>query len=115
MKYSECNAREKKAWTNIKNAASDYIFGLVNGCYDNDEGSEEYNNYKAALENLDMLISTVYDEALSTIYTGGSCFFGPDAERFLKDIRFCGKDFLMKVTTHYCKKYQAEALADIAH
>lgn len=113
MKYAECNERQKKAWKNIKHAASDYIFGLLNGCFDNDEGSDEYKDYKAALDDLDGLITAVYNESLTTVYTDGGCAFGPGAESYLKDIRFCGKEFLMKVVTHYCKKYQQEALADL--
>ena len=99
MKYAECNERQKKAWKNIKHAASDYIFGLLNGCFDNDEGSDEYKDYKAALDDLDGLITAVYNESLTTVYTYGGCAFGPDAESYLKDIRFCGKEFLMKVVT----------------
>lgn len=113
MTYAECNERQKKAWKNIKHAASDYIFGLLNGCFDNDEGSEAYQDYKAALDNLEGLIEAVYKEGTTSIYTSGGCSFGPGAESYLKDIRFCGKDFLMKVTTHYCKKYQREALEDL--
>lgn len=115
MKYSECNEKQKKAWRNIKNAASDYIFGLANGCFDSDPHSSEYANYRAALENLDGLIDAVYGEAITTVYAGGgACCFGAAAESYLRDIRFCGKEFLMKVTAHYCKKYQAEALGDIS-
>lgn len=113
MRYADCNARQKKAWKNIKHAASDYIFGLVNGCLDSDESSEDYRDYKQALENLDGLIDAVYHEAITTVYTGSGCCFGAGAESYLKDVRFCGKDFLMRVVTHYCKKYQQEALAEI--
>lgn len=113
MKYAECNERQKKAWKNIKHAASDYIFGLVNGCFDNDEDSVAYKDYKATLDNLDGLIEAVYKEGTTTIYTGGGVFFGASAESYLKDIRFCGKEFLMSVATYYCKKYQQEALADL--
>lgn len=113
-KFSECTPREKKAWKNIKNAAADYIFGLENGCFDNAVDSIEYRNYKEGLEDYDGLVKVVYSEALTTIYgEGGGCFFGSGAEAFLKDIRFCGKDFLMEVTEHFVKKYQAEALAEI--
>lgn len=114
MKYSECNAREKKAWTNIKNAASDYIFSLMNGCFDNSEDSDDYKRFKAELEDLESLITCVYHEATNNIYTSdGGCFFGKAAENAIRDIRFCGKEFLMKVTTFYCKKFQKEALAEI--
>lgn len=114
MKYVECNYRQKKAWKNIKHAASDYIFGLLNGCLDSDKNSDEYKDYKAALDDLDGLVETVYKEGTTTIYTyGGGCLFGDEVENYLKDIRFCGKEFLMKVATHYCKKYQQEALAEL--
>lgn len=114
MKYSECNNRQKKAWANIARAASDYIFGLVNGCLDSDKNSAEYQDYRQALDDIDGLIEAVYHEATTTIYTGGGgCMFGKGAEAWLKDIRFCGKEFLMRVTTHYCKKFQQEALAQI--
>lgn len=110
MKYSECNAREQKAWKNIKYAASWHIFGLLNGCLD---GSEYYEDFMAELENLDALINTVYHESLNTIYTESGCYFGEAAQLMLNDIRFCGREFLMKVVTHYCKKYQAEAIAEL--
>lgn len=112
-KYAECNAREKKAWKNIKNAAADYIFGLMNGCFDNDKNSISYRNYKEGLEDYNGLVEIVYNEALTNIYFEGGCYFGDGAEAFLKDIRFCGKEFLMEVTEHFVKKYQAEALAGI--
>lgn len=110
MKYSECNAREQKAWKNIDRAASWHIFGLLNGCLDD---AESFEDYKAALEDLNGLVDVVYNEAITNIYTGCGLYFGKDAESIMKDIRFCGKDFLMKVATYYCKKYQAEALAEI--
>lgn len=114
MKYADCTTRQKRAWTNIKNTANYYFGGLINTCLDNMPGDEDYDIAKNELMNLDELISTVYNEAITTIYSGGgSCQFGQGAERMLKDIRFCGKEFLMKVTTFYCKKYQAEALAEL--
>lgn len=114
MKYADCNERQKKAWRNIKSAASDHIFGLMNGCLDSSKDSDDYKDYKAALDDLDGLVEAVYKAATTTIYTyGGGCRFGAGAESYLKDIRFCGKEFLMKITTHYCKKFQQEALAEI--
>lgn len=112
-KFNECTIREKKAWKNIKNAAADYIFGLMNGCFDNDVDSEAYRNYKEGLEDYDSMVNVVYHEALTSVYDEGSVFFGEGAESFLKDIRFCGKEFLMEVTKHFVKKYQKEALAEI--
>lgn len=114
MKFADCTTRQKRAWTNIRNAASYYIGGLINTCLDNMPGDEDYDIAKNELMNLDELISTVYTEATTTIYSGGgSCQFGQGAERTLRDIRFCGKEFLMKVVTFYCKKYQQEAFDEL--
>lgn len=110
MKFSECDQRQKKAWRNVKYAASDFIFGQMNGCLDNPEDSEEYKNYMDALSNLEYLINVVYAEAITNVYDEGSCSFGAGAAAFIKDIRFCGKEFIMKVVILYCTKYQKEAL-----
>lgn len=112
-KFNECNACEKKAWKNIKNAAADYIFGMQNGCFDNEVGSQAYNDYKKELEDLETLINVVYHEAITSVYNEGSIYFGKGAESAIRDIRFCGKEFLLEVTEHFCRKYQAEALAEI--
>lgn len=113
MKFSECNARQIKAWKNIKYAASDYIFGMMNGCLDNPKDSKEYKDYMDGLTDLENLISTVYKEAITNVYEEGCCSFGAGAEAYIRDIRFCGKEFIMQVVTHYCKKYQQEALDDL--
>lgn len=110
MKFSECNARQKKAWKNIKWAASDYIFGMMNGCLDNQKDSQEYKDYMDGLQDLESIISIVYQESITNIYDEGSCSFGDGAESYMKDIRFCGKGFLMDIVKKYCKKYQTEAL-----
>jgi len=113
MKYSECTMRQKKAWRNVKYAAGDYIGGLENGCLDSPKDSSDYRDYLSALRDLEGLIETVYDAAITNVYDEGSCCFGKDAELFIKDIRFCGKDFIMRVVSHYCTKFQAEALSAI--
>ena len=111
--YNDMNAKEKKAYTNIDNAAIDYIYGLENGCFDSEKGSQEYNDYYEQLNDLESLIKIVYLEAINSVYTDGAVFGGSAAKAYIKDIRFCGKEFLMEVTTHFCKKYQAEVLADL--
>lgn len=110
MKFTECTARQKKAWKNVKYAAQDYIFGLENGCHDNPVGSQTYNDYLAGLKDLESLKEVVYHEAITNIYEDGGVSFGPGAERHMKDIRFCGKDFIMRLVSKYCKEFQAEAL-----
>lgn len=113
MKFSECDMRQKKAWKNIKWAASDYIFGIMNGCLDNSEDSPSYKDYMNGLQDLDGIIETVYSESITNVYDEGSCSFGIGAESYLKDIRFCGKEFLMNLVKKYCKKFQAEALEQL--
>ena len=110
MKFAECNAKQKKAWKNVKYAASDYIFGLMNGCLDNPKDSTMYKDYMDGITDLDGLISTVYDEAITNVYDEGYCAFGAGAQAHIRDIRFCGKDFIMGLVTRYCTKYQQEAL-----
>ena len=70
MKVSEMNARQKKAFYNIKYAAYWHIGGLENTLMDNAEDSE--------------------------IYQEGACCFNSAAASYLKDIRFCGKAWLME-------------------
>ncbi len=113
-RFEEMSAKERKAYNNIKNAAADYIYSLENGCFDSGEGSEEYNDYYKQLTNLESLIDVVYGEAISSVYTDdGAACGGAAAKAYIKDIRFCGKEFLLEVTRYFCEKYQAEVLADL--
>lgn len=113
IKFNECNQRQKKAFNNFKWAAIDYIFGLQNGCFDSEKGSAEYQNYYMELQDLTSLIDTVYKAAINSIYSEGFSGGGKAAETFLKDIRFCGKEFLMQLAKQFCMKYQKEALAGL--
>lgn len=113
MKFSEMNEKQKKAIRNIKYAAIDHIFGLQNGCFDSEKDSQEYKDYYNELTDTDSLISTVYYLAITNEYGAGYCSFGKRAQAYIKDIRFCGKEFLMMIVKHYVKKYQSEALAEL--
>lgn len=97
MKYSELNEREKKAVKNIAAAASFLIGGFENELLDYPEGSEGYEWAAAKLADHNALVNELYDEAIRTIYVDGGCYFGEAAEIYLKDIRFCGKEWLLKV------------------
>ncbi len=110
IKFSECDLRQKKAFNNFKWAAIDYIFGLQNGCFDNEKDSIEYQNYYSELQDLQGLINIVYNEAITSIYSEGFSGGGKAAESYLKDIRFCGKKFLMELATQFCEQFQKEAL-----
>lgn len=112
--FNDMTAKEMKAYKNIKNAACDYVYSIQNGCYDSQVDSEEYNDYYNHLNDLDALVDAVYVEAISAVYTDdGTTFGGSAAKAYIKDIRFCGKEFLMEVTRHFCKKYQEEVLVDL--
>lgn len=96
MKLSDCNARQKKAFRNIYHACNWLIGGLENTLLDNDVDSEEYKSAKATLADHEMLVNELYDMATTDVYDDGSCCFGASAASYLKDIRFCGKEWLME-------------------
>ena len=95
MKVSEMTARQKKAFYNIKYAARYLIGGLENIMLDYPEDSEEYKRAKALLDDHNALVTEVYYNATSEVYEEGACWFGKGAERFIRDINFCGKAWLM--------------------
>ena len=96
MKISEMNTQQKKAFYNIRNAAGYLIGGLENTMEDYPEDSEEYQEAKATLDDHDFLVNQIYDLALTEIFLEGANIFGKAAETCLKDIRFCGKEWLME-------------------
>lgn len=95
MKRSEMNTRQKKAFDNIKYAAYFLLGGLENTLLDNPEDSEEYISAKATLDDHDGLVAEIYQAATTEVYSEGACYFGKDAESYLRDIRFCGKEWLL--------------------
>lgn len=97
MKVSEMNAREKKAFYNIKHAANDLLGGLENTLLDYSEDEEEYKSAKATLENHDLLVKELYGMATTAIYDDGCCCFNTAVvNKELRDINFCGKAWLME-------------------
>ena len=104
MKVSEMNYRQKKAFYNIYHASNWLLGGLENALLDNPEGSEEYENAKAALADHDGLVNELYRMATTELYNDGSCCFNANAASYLKDIRFCGKEFLMERCEKRIKK-----------
>lgn len=96
MKLSECNARQKKAYINIYHACNWIIGGLENQMQDSAPGHPEYESAKKALEDHAGLVEELYQAATTDVYDEGCCEFGAGAEKYLKDIRFCGKAWLME-------------------
>ena len=60
------------------------------------EDSDEYRAAKAELADHDGLVATIYEMATTEIYQEGACCFNSAAASYLKDIRFCGKAWLME-------------------
>jgi len=96
MKVSEMNRRQKKAFYNIKYAADDLLGGLENTLLDYSEDSDEYKSANALIHDHDRLVKRLYSDATTCVYGPGYCGFGPEHERFIRDIRFCGKEWLME-------------------
>ena len=96
MKISEMNYRQKKAFYNVYHAANFLIGGLENTLADFPEDSTEYIEAKATLADHDLLAAQLYDMATTEVHTEGCCSFGKQAESYLKDIRFCGKAWIME-------------------
>ncbi|MBD5095040.1 MAG: hypothetical protein HDT26_12370 [Subdoligranulum sp.] len=103
----ELNQKQRKAQKNIKWCANDQ-WGFVNSWYD--EKSEEA---RAFLLNPRELFDTIYSESLENVYGEGMCCFNSAAKRYLKDIRFCGKEFLQKVALYYTAKLLEEAVPEV--
>lgn len=97
INYEELTGNQKFAFNNIKHAANWCIGGLENSMQDNPEDSDEY---KAALKELtdhEGLVEYVYDEGVSNMYGEGFCGFGPQYKKQIQQIKFCGKEWLMRV------------------
>lgn len=87
--------RHRKAIRNIRYCANDQ-WGYVNSWLDHrDESARAY------VMNARELFDTIYDESLKNVYDEGSVHFGSHCESYLKEIKFCGKNFLQRVCLYY--------------
>lgn len=96
MKVADMNERQKKAFYNIKHAANDLLGGLENTMLDNSKDSEEYKSAERLLNDHDALVKELYSMATTAVYDEGFCGFGKEAQMIIRDINFCGKDWLME-------------------
>ena len=97
MKPSEMNQRERKAFYNIKHAANDLLGGLENTLLDYGKEEDEYKRAKALLANHEALVKELYEMATTAIYGDGYCCFNPaTVKKELRDINFCGTEWLME-------------------
>ena len=76
MKVSEMNARQKKAFFNIKYAANDLLGGLENTMLDYPKDSEEYKSADVLLKDHNALVKELYGMATTAVYDEGFCGFG---------------------------------------
>lgn len=88
--------RQRKAFYNIKYAAHDLLGGLENTLEDYPEDSEEYKRAKALVNNHNALVSLLYYNATSAVYTDGAVWFSSYAKKIIRDINFCGKEWLIE-------------------
>lgn len=104
MKLSECNARQRKAYINVYHACNWIVGGLENTMEDNGKDTEEYKDAEAQLKNRDALAERIYEEVITTVFNDGVMSCGANDERYLKDIRFCGKAWIMERIDKRLKK-----------
>lgn len=96
MKVADMNVRQKKAFYNIKWAANDLLGGLENTMLDYPEGSDEYTHAQSLLNDHNELVCELYQMATTAIYDEGFCGFGRQHQMAIRDINFCGKEWLME-------------------
>lgn len=96
MKIAEMNQRQKKAFYNIYYAANDLLGGLENTMLDYPEDSDEYKSAESLLNDHNRLVEILYQMATTALYDEGFCGFGRAYQMAIRDINFCGKDWLME-------------------
>ena len=96
MKVADMNVRQKKAFYNIKWAANDLIGGLENTLLDYSEDSDEYKSAYELLYDHDRLVKALYENATTAVYGEGFCGFGKQYQMEIRDINFCGKEWLLE-------------------
>jgi len=88
---------QKQAYINIKHAANALIGGIENITYDYPEDSEAYKEAVRRLNDHDGLVKELYITATTEIHRDGFCCFDKRAcAQELRNINFCGKDWLME-------------------
>lgn len=104
MKIKDMNVRQLKAYKNIYHACDDLLGGLINTMQDYDENSKEFKSAQKMLSNHNGLVNELYYMATTSVYDVGMCAFGDSAKRYIRDVRFCGKDWLMEMCDKRLKK-----------
>ena len=103
----ERNMKQKKAIKNIK-YASDSEWQFVNSWYD--EKSENAQDY---FKHPQVIFNSIYNNSLNEVFDCGMECWNDEAQKWIKDIRFCGKDFLQKVVFIYTVRLLEEAVEEV--
>lgn len=90
------NRRQQRAVKNIR-YATDWLIGeLENTIQDFEETAPPHISAKKVLSDHDRLVKEIYSASLNNVYDAGFCSYNEKQNaRILRDIRFCGKEFLM--------------------
>lgn len=103
MKFNEMNKRQQKAFVNIAHAANFLVGGLENDAMNGDEKSIEL------LENHEWLVNELYRMSTTSLYGNGYvCFDEKTVQKELRDINFCGKEWLMERCEKRISKLEKE-------
>ena len=103
MKYKEMNKREQKAFKNMFHASNWLIGGLENDAMNGDEKCIKL------LKDHEWLVNELYRMTTTGIYgVGYACFDETTIQKELRDINFCGKDWLMERCERRITKLESE-------
>ncbi|WP_337565691.1 hypothetical protein [Acidaminococcus fermentans] len=103
FKFNECDDRHKRAWVNLRNAMRYIVGNWENQLNDSDPDSTEYDIAQKALADHEGLVQEIYEAAITDIYSndGNSKL---DKSNSLKDIRFCGADWMKRLLSCMLKR-----------
>lgn len=99
--------RQLRARHNIKYCANDQ-WQYVNSYYD-----EKSAGVRAYMLDPRALFRDICELSLENVYDHGATYFGTSAQAYLKDIRFCGNDFLHAVVFYYTVKLIDDAFDEV--
>lgn len=102
FRFNECDDRHKRAWVNLQNAMHYVVGGWENQLMDSDPKSIEYEVAQKALSDREWLIEEIYEAAITDVYSNDGAKF--DNTGILKDIRFCGADWMKRLLRCMLKK-----------
>lgn len=100
----EMDKKQMRAVRNIRHAINWHIGGLENTMIDSMEDSEDYITAEAQLANHDGLVKDIYWMATNEYYKAGGMMYGEQAKKMVREIRFCGKDWLMSKIDEMVRK-----------